>query len=150
MALMVQYASAGNLERLYTIEKECFSNEAFTKRQISQFLTDYNSVSLIAIDDDQIVGFIIAIIYPERRSSSGHVITLDVSLSHRRKGVGTMLLEEMESIFIQKGVQVSVLEVREDNVPALSLYGKLGYREAGRLRNYYKNAHGIYLRKALT
>lgn len=150
MILKAQCASISDLEKLYEIERECFIEEAFTKKQISQLLTDYNSLSLIALDDDEIVGFIVALIYPERRSDSGHVVTLDVSLSHRRKGVGKMLLKEMESIFIQKGVRVSVLEVREDNIAALSLYGKLGYRAAGRLKNYYKNAHGVYLKKFLT
>jgi ribosomal-protein-alanine acetyltransferase len=149
MTVTVQDASARNLERLYEIEKECFVEEAFTKKQISQLLTDYNSVSLIGREDSEIVGFIVGMIYPDRKASSGHVVTIDVLPLHRRKGVGTMLLNEMESIFAQKGVQVSLLEVREDNVAALSLYRKLGYTEVGRLENYYKNAHGIYLKKVL-
>jgi ribosomal-protein-alanine N-acetyltransferase len=149
MSAKVEGASIKHLERLYEIERECFVEEAFTKRQIAQLLTDYSSVSLIAREDDQIVGFITGVIYADKKVFNGHILTIDVSASHRRKGIGQMLLSRMEALFVQKGVHVCVLEVREDNVPAMCLYRKLGYAEAGRLQNYYGKAHGIYLKKML-
>ncbi|MGD0160319.1 MAG: ribosomal protein S18-alanine N-acetyltransferase [Candidatus Bathyarchaeia archaeon] len=149
MTLTVEDASIKSLERLYQIEKECFVEEAFTKKQISLLLTDYNSVSLMAKENGEIVGFIVAMIYPDRKTINGHILTIDVSPSYRRRGVGEMLLEEMEKIFVQKGVQVCLLEVKEGNVAAIGLYRKLGYEEIGRLQNYYGKADGIYLRKIL-
>ena len=149
MTVIVQDASVKCLERLYEIEKECFVEEAFTKKQIALLLTDYNSISLTAREDGKIVGFIVGMVYPDRKVVNGHILTIDVSLSHRRRGIGQMLLQEMENIFVQKGVQASLLEVREGNVAAISLYHKLGYEEIGRLENYYGNAHGIYLKKIL-
>jgi ribosomal-protein-alanine N-acetyltransferase len=129
---------------------ECFEKEAFTKRQIVQLLTDYNSVGLVARENDRILGFIIAMIYVDRNALSGHILTIDVSPAHRQKGIGQMLLQEIEKIFKTKGVKTSHLEVREDNVAAISLYTKLGYQKIGKLKNYYGNAHGIYLKKVLT
>jgi ribosomal-protein-alanine N-acetyltransferase len=149
MTLTVQDASVKSLERLYQIEKECFVEEAFTKKQISLLLTDYNSVSFMAKENEEIVGFIVAMIYPDGKNINSHILTIDVSPSHRRRGVGQMLLQEMEKIFIQKGVKVCLLEVKEDNMAAISLYHKLGYEEIGRLENYYGKANGIYLRKKL-
>ena len=149
MTVTVQDASVKCLERLYEIEKECFVEEAFTRKQIAVLLTDYNSISLTARENGEIVGFIIGMIYPDEKAVNGHILTIDVSLSHRRRGIGQMLLQEMESIFTQKGVQACLLEVREGNVAAIGLYHKLGYEEIGRLENYYGNAHGIYLKKIL-
>jgi len=149
MTITLQDASIKCLERLYEIEKECFLEEAFTKKQISLLLTDYNSISLIAKENGEIVGFIVGMIYPDGKVVNGHILTIDVSPSHRRKGIGQMLLKEMENIFVQKGVQDCLLEVREDNVPAISLYHKLGYEDIGKLENYYGKAHGIYLKKTL-
>jgi ribosomal-protein-alanine acetyltransferase len=149
MTVIVQDASVKCLERLYEIEKECFVEEAFTKKQIALLLTDYNSISLTASENEEIVGFIVGMVYPDGKAVNGHILTIDVSPSHRRKGIGQMLLQEMESIFAQKGVQACLLEVREGNVAAISLYHKLGYEEIGRLENYYGNAHGIYLKKIL-
>jgi len=149
MTITLQDASIECLERLYEIEKECFLEEAFTKKQISLLLTDYNSISLIAKENGEIVGFIVGMIYPDGKVVNGHILTIDVSPSHRRKGIGQMLLKEMENIFVQKGVQDCLLEVREDNVPAISLYHKLGYEDIGKLENYYGKANGIYLKKTL-
>jgi ribosomal-protein-alanine acetyltransferase len=148
--LAIEDASIRHLDRLYEIEMECFEKEAFTKQQIAYLLTDYNSISLVAKVNDKIVGFIIGKINVERKSLVGHILTIDVSHRHRRKGIAQKLLQEIEKIFREKGIKVCYLEVREDNIAALSLYQKSGYRKIGRLKNYYENAHGIYLRKALT
>ena len=149
MAVTVEDASVKFLDRLYEIEKECFIEEAFSKKQIAQLLTDYNSISLIARENGEVAGFIVGVVYPDRKAVTGHICTIDVSLRYRRKGIGRMLLQKMESIFAEKGVQSSLLEVREDNAAAISLYRKLGYEEIGRLKNYYANAHGIYFKKVL-
>jgi len=150
MPLTIEDASIRHLDRLYEIETECFKREAFTKQQIAHLLTDYNSVSLVAKANDKIVGFIIGMIHFERNSLAGHILTIDVSPTHRQKGIGVRLLQEIENILKGKGVKSCVLEVREDNIAALSLYQKLGYKKVARLKNYYGNAHGIYLRKDLT
>ena len=150
MTVSIETAATCNLNRLCEIEKECFQSEAFTKQQIASLLTDYNSISLVATEKNQIVGFIIGSICFERNSLMGHILTVDVSPSHRRKGIGARLLSEMERLFREKGVKTCRLEVREDNLPALKLYRRFRYDEIGKLKNYYGSAHGIYLRKALT
>jgi len=149
MTITIDDASTQNLDRLYEIERECFESEAFTKQQIAHLLTDYNSISLIAKVDDKIVGFIIAMMYIEREALVGHILTIDVSPPQRRKGIGLRLLQEVERMFKEKGVKLCYLEVREDNIVALELYQKLGYEQIGRLKRYYGNANGIYLRKVL-
>jgi len=149
MSVSVEDASVKYLDRLYKIEKECFDKEAFSRKQIAQLLTDYNSVSLIARVNGEIAGFIVGVIYLDRKAVNGHILTIDVSPLHRRRGIGRILLQEMETIFAKRGVQACLLEVREDNAAAISLYRKLGYEEIGRLKNYYANAHGIYFKKVL-
>jgi ribosomal-protein-alanine N-acetyltransferase len=149
MSVSVEDASVKCLDRLYEIEKECFDKEAFTRMQIAQLLTNYNSVGLIARVNGEIVGFIVGVIYVDRKAVNGHILTIDVSPLHRRRGIGRILLQEMESILRKKGVQACLLEVREDNAPAIGLYRKLGYEEIGRLKNYYANANGICLKKVL-
>jgi ribosomal-protein-alanine N-acetyltransferase len=150
MTVIIETGSIRNLDRLYEIEKECFQKEAFTRQQIASLLTDYNSISLIAKEESQITGFIIGMIYIERHASVGHILTIDILPKHRQKGTGLKLLAEIENIFREKGVRICYLEVREDNKPALKLYAKMGYKEVGKLKNYYGDAHGLYLEKELT
>jgi ribosomal-protein-alanine N-acetyltransferase len=150
MPFTIETAQIQHLDRIYEIEKECFEREAFTEQQIAGLLTDYNSIGLVAKQNDNIVGFIIGSVYFEGNVLTGHILTVDVSPGCRKRGLGARLLRKMEGLFKEKGVRVCHLEVREDNVAALSLYRKLGYQKVATLRNYYGEAHGIYLSKALT
>ncbi|MEM1539208.1 MAG: ribosomal protein S18-alanine N-acetyltransferase [Candidatus Bathyarchaeia archaeon] len=148
--ITIEDASIRHLDRLYDIERECFKSEAFSKHQIAQLLTHQNSVSLIAKDNNTVVGFVIGMVYSENGELTGHILTIDVHPSHRRMGIGAKLLQEIEKIFIGKGVGKCRLEAREDNLAALKLYTKLGYKKVRKLKDYYyKNAHGILFEKTL-
>jgi len=149
MAIIVEDASRSDLDKLYEIETECFRREAFTKKQIAQLLTDYNSISLLAKCNGKTVGFIIGRIGVEEKVLAGHILTLDVLPTQRRRGIGRRLLNELESIFYQKNISVSYLEAREDNVAAVRLYERMGYKRIGKLKGYYGYAHGVYLKKVL-
>ncbi|MGB9676462.1 MAG: ribosomal protein S18-alanine N-acetyltransferase [Candidatus Bathyarchaeales archaeon] len=150
MQVTIEDASLKHLDKLYEVETRCFEKEAFTKQQIASLLASYNAVGLIAKLNGEIVGFVIGMLYRENGKTVGHVLTVDVLPEHRRKGIGLRLLKEIEDIFKSKGAGSCVLEAREDNIAALRLYQKLGYKKVTKLRYYYGNAHGIFLRKDLT
>jgi len=150
MAAVIEDASLKDLDRLYEIETECFGREAFTKAQVAQLLRNYNSIGLVARVEGLIVGFVIGDMYVDGRILQGHICTIEVLPNFRRQGIGEKLLQEIEKIFRQKNVRASALEVREDNIPAIRFYRKLGYDTIGRLKNYYGSAHGLYLEKTLT
>jgi ribosomal-protein-alanine acetyltransferase len=147
--ITIEDASIQLLDELYYIEKQCFSQEAFSKQEIAYLLTDYNSLSYIARINDQIAGFIIGRIDIERNQLFGHIITIEVKTEYRRKMVAQKLLEEIEKTIKNKGIKECRLEVREDNTTAINLYQKLGYKKIAKLENYYPTAHGLYLRKNL-
>jgi ribosomal-protein-alanine N-acetyltransferase len=149
METTIEDASLKFLDKFYEIEKQCFEREAFSKQQIAYLLTDYNAFGLAARINGEIAGFIIARIDIGRNVTSGHILTIDVLPSHRRKGIAQKLLCEIETIFKERGIKECRLEVREGNVAASNLYQKLGYKKVGRLEKYYGNAHGLYLKKAL-
>lgn len=150
MSITIEDASIKQLDELYKIEMECFKREAFSKHHIANLLTDYNCVSLVAKIDGTIVGFIIGMMHIERNALVGHILTIDVSPPYRRRAIAKMLLQKIEEIFKEKGVKSCRLEVREDNIAALKLYQKLGYKRVAKLENYYGDAHGIYFRKDLS
>ena len=147
--LMVEKASIKDLDKLFEIEGKCFGFEAFTKEQLAYLLFDRNNVSLIAKINGEIVGFIIGRINFNGGQTVGHVLTVDVSPKHRRKGVGLKLLTEIEKVFKERGVKICYLEAREDNFAALNLYQKKRYKRVKKLRNYYGYVHGIRFMKIL-
>jgi ribosomal-protein-alanine acetyltransferase len=149
MEVKIETATIKLLDKLCEIEELCFDQEAFTKRQISYLLTDYNTVALMAKKENYIAGFIIAQVEVEENTEFGHIITINVTPNHRRQGTATKLLHEIENLLKQKGISQCRLEVREDNKNAIKLYQKLGYQTVGILENYYGKKHGLYLKKFL-
>ena len=145
----IETATIELLDRLCEIEKQSFQKEAFTKQQIVYLLTSYNSITLVARGNDEIVGFAIGSIELNRGTPNGHVLTIEALPSYRRRGIGKRLLKELETFFKEKGAVESRLEVREDKVAAVNLYLKLGYIPAAKLERYYRDAHGLYLKKKL-
>jgi len=149
MQITIEDASVKLLDKLYEIEKHCFEKEAFTKQQIAYLLTDYNAIGLAARVNGEITGFVIGRIDIVRNVPFGHILTVDIAPSYRRKGIAQKLLHEIEAIFKEKGAKECRLEVREDNAAAVNLYQKLGYKKMGKLEKYYGDAHGLYLKKTL-
>ena len=149
MEVKIETATIKLLDQLFQIEEQCFDQEAFSKRQIAYLLTDYNTIAFVAKVNEVVVGFIIAQVEMEENTEFGHVITINVVRNFRRKGIGKRMLLQIETILKQKGVEQSLLEVREDNHSAINLYQTLGYKTIGKLENYYGKKHGVHLQKTL-
>lgn len=75
----------------------------------------------------------------------GHVISIAVLKEHRRKGVATMLLKTALEEFTKKGCEVSFLEVRVSNEPAINLYKKMGYEIVDRITGYYSDGEDAFV-----
>ncbi|MDZ8140923.1 MAG: GNAT family N-acetyltransferase [Nostoc sp. DedQUE04] len=57
-----------------------------------------------------------------------HIFILYVVPEHRRRGIGTALMEYVENWAIQRGDRQIGLQVFQSNKPALNLYNQLGYQ----------------------
>ncbi len=148
MEIKIETATIRLIDKLCQIEEQCFTEEAFTKRQIAYLLTDYNTIAIAAKTQSDVVGFIIVQVEIDE-TEYGHIITLNVAQNYRHKGIATKLLNEIGRILKDRGISECRLEVREDNNSAIKLYHKLGYQTMGKLEKYYGKKHGIYLKKAL-
>ena len=60
-----------------------------------------------------------------------------VANEHRRRGLGSQLLQALISIARQRNLERVLLEVRESNQAARACYEKAGFEENGRRRAYY-------------
>ena len=66
-----------------------------------------------------------------------HINNLAVRPEVRGQGLASRLLDEVMAESARIGVERATLEVRRSNTPALRLYAKAGFVEAGVRRNYY-------------
>ncbi|MFZ0211690.1 MAG: N-acetyltransferase [Candidatus Acidiferrales bacterium] len=141
MSFTVRKYHAGDFETLYGIDRICYSPEiAYTREELHWYLNLPCADCLVAQVRNsskdtrkRTVGFIIA----ASQKTHGHIITIDVIRNHRRAGVGTSLLRKAENNLLRRGVREVWLETATDNEPAIAFWQKHGYRNRGRLRNYY-------------
>ena len=66
-----------------------------------------------------------------------HITNLAVRETHRRRGMGELLLISMIDLARELNAYSLTLEVRASNIAAQSLYGKYGFIRAGLRRRYY-------------
>jgi ribosomal-protein-alanine N-acetyltransferase len=67
-----------------------------------------------------------------------HLNLLAVDPAHRRKGVARGIMLWLEETALTAGTFIIGLELRATNQAAFALYAALGYRELGRVSNYYQ------------
>lgn len=72
----------------------------------------------------------------------GELLTIGVAAAYQRKGIGRVLLGEVERSARRQGWQRLLLEVRPSNAAALALYRQYGFVEIGRRKGYYPSAEG--------
>lgn len=68
-----------------------------------------------------------------------HVLDVAVAPDARRQGLARLLLGLALRTGARAGARVALLEVRAGNAAALALYESLGFRAAGRRREYYRS-----------
>jgi ribosomal-protein-alanine N-acetyltransferase len=110
---------------------------------------------IVAEDNTTIVGYIIGeireIVFSglSHMSKMGHILNVAVEEHHRERGIGSMLMSEIEDRFKARGASHVSLEVRESNSTARSFYDGMGYAEVGRVRAYYPDEDAVIMRKSL-
>ncbi len=84
------------------------------------------------------LGFILI----RRARDEAEILTLAVTQAMRRRGVGAALVDHALDHIKQLGVRTCYLEVAVDNAAARAMYGKAGFAETGRRRDYYQRGKG--------
>ncbi|KAL5111172.1 N-alpha-acetyltransferase 30A [Taenia crassiceps] len=82
--------------------------------------------------------------WPELCLLRGYIAMLAVEKEHRRKKIGSTLVQLAVEIMIQNEAQEVVLEAEVDNKPALALYEQLGFSRDKYLFRYYLTGTDAY------
>ena len=88
-------------------------------------------IAVAAFDTDQIVGGVAAYVLPkfERDRSEIYIYDLAVAETHRRRGLATVMITELQKIGGSRGAYVIFVQADYGDDAAIALYTKLGARE---------------------
>ena len=138
MGATIRPMRATDISEVKKIEDELFPIDAWSE---DLFLSELTEVSIsrdvvVAELNERIVG------YASLRfvGKQGDVNTVAVAADAQGKGIGTQLMDWLETKARERGVRELFLEVRSDNDPANAMYKNREYERIDIRRNYYGNA----------
>lgn len=98
---------------------------------------DKTSVHLVACENGEIIGDGSLRGLPRRMCHRAEV-GLTVKRKYWNQGVGSALMEELIKYARENGIEILNLDVRSDNVNAIHLYEKFGFKHIGTSPAYFK------------
>ena len=121
------------IEEMLLIEQSCFEDEAWTKAMLCEGLECPGAVYLGAFEGDRLVGYLALLVSLD----FADIATVGVVPEFQRRGIGQALVETAVFYAARAKVGKIFLEVNEENLPAVSLYAKCGFKQEGVRKNYY-------------
>lgn len=126
--------TAARIDAVAALEQSCFVHP-WSRQSLEDTISGKNAVFFAALEDGEVIGYAgMEVIVDE-----AYVFNIAVDERYRRRGTGYALVRELITYGKKYGLCFITLEVRESNVPAMSLYEKLGFIKVGERKEYYSD-----------
>lgn len=133
MTMRVEPMRWWHVEEVERIEREVFPEDAWSREQFWSELAQSTRRYLVALDTDDVVAYAGLFVLPP----DADVQTVAVAPRAQGAGLATRLLTELLEAADAQGVTHTMLEVRDGNAPALTVYERLGFEQISRRPRYY-------------
>ncbi len=130
--ILIEKASLSDVKEIAEIENLCFS-VPWSEKAVEEFIENPLCVMFCAKQNGIIAGYVGLYII----IGDCDIANVAVLPEFRKRGIAIKLMEHAESFAKEKNVNKLMLEVRASNLPAISLYEKLGFSTVGIRKNYY-------------
>ena len=133
-----------HVAQVAALEALCFS-DPWSERSVSSELANPLSCWLVAVDGETVAGYVGS----QTVLDETDMMNIAVHPDYRRQGIAAALVDALVDKLKDKGSRCLTLEVRQSNLPAITLYEKLGFAQIGLRKNYYRNPreNALILRK---
>ena len=108
-------------------------DDFWTPSILESELRNENSKYIVVKDDEKIIGFAGIWISP----IDVEITNIVTKKTERKKGIGTLLLEKLIEMARETGRDNISLEVNENNITAIKMYEKNGFKVIGIRKRYY-------------
>lgn len=135
-----------DVEIVVRLEKQAPS--PWGRSLIKDELNRNHSFTLVAAVADEVVGWCCS----RYVQDEAELLKISVAESWRRRSVAKLMLAALEKQLRTVAVLTLYLEVRSENLPALSFYRQAGFTVTGRRINYYSQPRddAVILRKPIS
>lgn len=112
-------------------EIETYGGAKPSAAYLGRLLGSETFVAIAALKSGRVVGGLAAYELKkfEQERSEIYIYDLAVAAAHRREGIATALIRELQMIAAERGAYVIYVQADLVDAPAIALYSKLGVRE---------------------
>lgn len=128
-------ARAEDIDAITAIHAACFGAKAWPREDFEKALLAETDQLTCIYKDNSLCGFS----HMRGNADSAEILTFGINPKNRDKGFGTALLSAALERARNDGAADILLDVRQDNIPAISLYRRAGFERIGKRKNYYKD-----------
>ena len=132
--MMIVKMNEGHVKAVAELEKICFS-DPWSENSVASELKNRLALWLVAEEEGRVAGYIGS----QTCGDESDVMNVAVHPDFRRRGIAETLVNALVEELRAIESRCLTLEVRASNIPAISLYEKLGFAVVGRRKNYYRN-----------
>ena len=136
--------NANHVSQVAQLEKLCFT-DPWSENSVASELNNELSLWLVAEENGILCGYVGS----QTVLDETDMMNLAVHPDFRRRGIASALIAELTARLMARGSRCLRLEVRQSNMPAISLYEAMGFSQLGLRKNYYRNPkeNGLILGK---
>lgn len=122
-----------DLDQIMILEELCFS-VPWSRESFESEITKNDLAHYIVLEiDGKIVGYGgVWYIMDE-----GHITNVAIHSDYRKRGFGKKLVQAIIEKSLEHNINHMTLEVRKSNIPAITLYERMGFKIAGTRPKYY-------------
>jgi ribosomal-protein-alanine N-acetyltransferase len=132
MTVTLRPLEIADLDAIERIERVSYPTP-WSRSMFASELAKPSSLSLAAVDDDELLGYLIL----SRYVDAWHVMNVAVDPERRRQGIASALMRRLFEITQDDAKRGYTLEVRVSNLAAIGLYERFGFHSRGIRRGYY-------------
>lgn len=136
MAIRIRAARPSDVAALVSIEQAAFSGDRLSARSLRRLVERGTADVLLAFSGEHPIGY--CMVLHRRNSDAARLYSIAVTAGAPR-GAGRELLAAAEEAAHTRGAASIRLEVRQDNLRAIALYERSGYRRIGQRSGYYED-----------
>lgn len=138
-------AKLSDLNAIVKIEELSFNSDRFSRRQFRYLIKNAKSVFFVVKKDETILANLILLM--RTGSSRLRIYSLAVHPDNRGKGIAHLLFEKVKNFASEFDYTEIHLEVRTDNLLAISLYEKEGFSKSGIKNGFYSDGSDAIIMK---
>ena len=148
MTLELTVMQAVDVPEVKALEDVLFPVDAWTHEMFHNELAEVGISREVMVA--RLAGKIVGYVSLRFVGDEGDVVTIAVNPAVQKQGVGTLMMDWLETSAKVRRVKNLFLEVRSDNIPAVAMYLARDFERIDLRRNYYATGVDAYvMRKRL-